>query len=99
MQLMVWLLILPMIYLCLVTPIAAFRLLHRPRFPKACLAAIGPSFCLPLYEAYLLLKPSGTILDLIEIWFWLVVSIPIQLVLLTLAFIPSKEQVNDSMEP
>ena len=96
---MMWLIFIPMIHLCLATPIAAFRLLHRPRFPKACVGVIALSIVTAIYEAYLLLSPDGTILDLIVTWFWLIVSIPIQLVLLTLAFVPIKAQTEDLRKP
>ena len=96
---MAWLILIPMAYLCLATPIATFRLLHRPRFPKACFAVIAISIVISSYESYLFLNPSSMAVDLIEAWLWLLASIPIQLVLLILAFIPNKAQANDQREP
>ena len=95
---MLWLVLLPGFYLAFVLPIASFRLLHRPRFPAACFGAIGICLLLPLYESYLFLKPSGTILDLIEVWFWLAASIPTLLILLILSFLPGKAQVEDHQD-
>lgn len=96
---MAWLFLIPIIYLCLVIPVAVFRLFHRPRFRGACLSAIAVSLGVPLYMTYLFAKPNGTVLILVEIWIWLLASIPVQFVLLTLAFIPNKSQMDDPKEP
>ncbi len=86
-------------YLLLVLLVPVWRLLRRPRFPGACLAAIEISFIslfLIFYEPYRISTGDfPNTLAALELFFWLIVLIPIQLVLLGFTFAQRKEKEDD----
>lgn len=94
---MIWFILVPFFYLFVATPIAAFRLLHRPRFRSACVGVIVMSLGLPVYElaCLILVRDDWPLIPVLLLWLGVGVSAPIQLGLLTLALVPSNSGSTD----
>ena len=89
------------IYQLLTLLTSLWRLLRRPRFPGACMAAIGISLiCLSqfFYDPFRSPGEFPDTLGALALWFWLIPLTSIQLVLLGFVLVPGKEKVDERQE-